>query len=62
MTATVALAELKSNIAVMRIEKICTEFPDIQSMKAFIGMFFAGARAASHAFYGVRIELGLIRY
>ena len=37
-------------ITVIKILNIWTEFPDIQSIKAFIGSDLAGANAASQAF------------
>lgn len=45
-----ALSGFIKSITVIMIEKICSEFPDIYIMIAFIGMDFAGANAISQAF------------
>lgn len=42
-------------MTVIRIEKIWTPLPAIQSMKAFIGIALAGAKAVSQAFYKIQV-------
>lgn len=41
-------------MAVIMIEKICKELPDMYIMNAFMGTDLAGARAISHAFFRKR--------
>jgi hypothetical protein len=44
-TARMALRAFQNSMTVMRMEKIWMEFPDIHSIKAFMGTLLAGDRA-----------------
>jgi hypothetical protein len=54
-----ALSGFMNSMAVIMIEKICRELPDMYIMIAFMGIAFAGARAISHAFLRKRSSVSL---